>query len=197
MTGSPRVDLASEETTPELPAVDAEVPGAARHAATLARALLAVHDVVGVARAAELVLWRALPMVEASAGAVLVRDNPSWTVAAGHELRPLEYRFAIGQDHWLVQEIAMPGRGALIQDSDVARPQLYGAPLAERRHLLVAAPADAICVVLLARDTDPAFSVDELRKIADEIRGAAALIEDAIVVRELARRLTPLADWRE
>ena len=68
----------------------------------------------------------------ADAGAILVPDGDVWRVAAGVAIRPLEHRLQLTQESWLVENVASAGKGIIIEDSDVARENLRGSPLASR-----------------------------------------------------------------
>ena len=88
---------------------------------------------------------------ESDAAAVLVPDGIRWRVSGGVGLRPLERRLLLDTSHWLISEIAIGGRALLIEDSDIVRPRLAGAPLAAWRHLLAVPVPGMRAAVLLAR----------------------------------------------
>jgi hypothetical protein len=125
----------------------------------------------------------------ADAGVLLVPDGVLWRVAAGIGIRPLEYRLQLAQDSWLIEKIASAGKGILIQDSDVARQNLRGAPLASREHLLAVPVPGIHAVLLLARDRDEPFTEQTLAELADLAIESAPLLQKAIDLRILARGL--------
>ena len=164
--------------------------GAAATPAELVRALLrAERELYGLAETADAVVLDAVERVGAEAGAVLLPDGSRWRVAAGHGLRALEHRFELTAEDWLVVEVARGGHAVVMEDTDVVRQPLRGSPLASWHHLL-ATPVPAVDgVLLVARSADPAFGRADVETLADLAREAAPLVEDALQVRELARRL--------
>jgi hypothetical protein len=118
-----------------------------------------------------------------------------WRVEAGSGLRPLEERVQISASHWLVAEIAIGGRGLLIQNTDVARNQLAGAPLASWANLL-AVPVAGEVFLLLARERSE-FSREDLAQVAGAVAGLDAPMNDAIDVRRLARKMIDYLDLVE
>jgi hypothetical protein len=130
----------------------------------------------------------------ADAGALLVPDGAVWRVAAGVALRPLEYRLQLDKDAWLVQQIAAAGKGILVEDSDVARHDLRGAPLASRTHLLAVPVPQVHAILLLARDRDEVFSESSLAALAGLADEAGPLLQQAIDLRTLARALARHTD---
>ena len=142
---------------------------------------------------AELVRSLATEGASAGASAVLVPDNDVWRVAAGSGLRPLESRLQINAGHWLVNEIALRDRGLLIRNTDIARSQLAGSPLASWAQLLAAPVGASRAIVVLARADEP-FSRAELTKVATDVAGLAQAMDDALATRELARQLIDYLD---
>ena len=113
----------------------------------------------------------------ADAGALLVPDGSLWRVAAGVSLRPLEHRLQLGPESWLVDRIARAGKGVLVEDSDVARQDLRGAPLASRTHLMAVPVPLVHAILMLARDRKEPFtenSLGALAGLAEEAGPAAA-----------------------
>jgi hypothetical protein len=125
----------------------------------------------------------------ADGGVLLVPDGKLWRVAAGVGIRPLEYRLQLTQDSWLIENIAGAGKGILVQDSDVARQNLRGAPLASHAHLLAVPVPEIHAVLLLARDRDEPFTEQTLAELADLAAESAPLLQKAIDLRNLARGL--------
>ena len=148
-----------------------------------------------VADTAGVVLSRATEAAAADAAAVLVPDEGVWRVEAGSGLRPLEERLQMDATHWLVTEIAIGRRGLLIKNTDVARNQLAGAPLASWANLL-AVPVAGEVFVLLAREHS-AFSREDLTQVAGAVVGLDAPMNDAIDVRRLARKMIDYLDLVE
>lgn len=159
--------------------------------AALVRELnLLVPLLYGVAETADVVIAEAVERTGAGAGALIVPDGDRWRVAGGVGLRSLEHRYELDAGSWLVREIALGQQGAVIEDSDVARPPLQGAPLASWRHLLAAPVPDVGAVLLLARADDPAFDEADLRTLALLGREADPLLAAALDTRSLARALS-------
>jgi hypothetical protein len=179
---------------------DSEVPmdaeaAQAEAAATLVRELSAMtHHLFGVRETAEVVVADAVDRTAAVAGALMLPDGGRWRVAAGVGLRSLEHRYELDTDSWLVDEIARGYRGAIIDDTDVARSPLHGAPLASRRHLLAVPVPTVEGLLLVARDDDPAFTEDDLLALAGVGHEAASLLAGALDTRALARALSEFRD---
>jgi hypothetical protein len=180
----------------ELP-TDAE-SARAEAAATLVRELTAVaHHLYGVRETAEVVVTDAVDRTAAVAGALLLPDGGRWRVAAGLGLRSLEHRYELDTASWLIDEIARGYRGAIIEDTDVARSPLHGAPLASRRHLLAVPVSTVEGLLLVARDEDPGFTEADLLALADIGAEAAPLLAAALDTRALARALAEFQDADE
>jgi GAF domain-containing protein len=170
-------------------------PESAARAATLVRQLsAAVHELYGVRETAEVVVADAVEQTTADAGALLVPDGVRWRVAAGAHLRSLEHRYEVDGDSWLVTEVVRAYRGAIIENTDVARTPLHGAPLASRRHLLAMPVPTVEGLLLVARDDDPPFTEDDLRLLARVADEAAPLLAAALDTRALARALLEFGD---
>ena len=156
-----------------------------------------VHELFGVRETAEVVVTDAVERTAAGAGALLVPDGRRWRVAAGVGLRQLEHRYELDADSWLVYEIARGYRGAIIEDTDVARTPLHGAPLASRRHLLAVPVPTVDGLLLVARDDDPPFTEADLLMLAHVGEEAAPLLATALETRALARALLEFSDSAE
>jgi hypothetical protein len=178
-----------------VPEADPESTTPAEAATTLVRRLTTlVGALYGVRETAEVVIADAVERTAASAGALLVADGGRWRVAAGVNLRPLEHRYELGADSWLVAEIAHGHRGAIIEDTDVARSPLHGAPLASHRHLLAVPVPTVAGLLLVARDDDPHFTQDDLLMLDRVGQEAAPLLSAALETRALARALAEFRD---
>ncbi|MCZ3387859.1 MAG: GAF domain-containing protein [Actinomycetia bacterium] len=125
----------------------------------------------------------------ADAGALLVPDGALWRVAAGVGLRPLEHRLQLLPEAWIVDNVATAGKGVLIQDSDVARLDLRGTPLASRNHLMAVPVPIVRAVLILSRDGSEPFTERSLSSLVDLADEAGPLIEQAVDLRTLARLL--------
>jgi hypothetical protein len=183
-----------------VPEADSESPAGAEAeaAAALVRQLAArVDDLYGLRETADVVIVDAVERTAASAGAVLVPDGERWRVVAGIRLRPREHRYELDADSWLVNEIARGYRGAIIEDTDVARSPLHGAPLASRRHLLAVPVSTVEGLLLVGRDEDPPFTEDDLLMLARVGQEAAPLLSAAVATRSLARALSEFRDADE
>lgn len=148
----------------------------------------------GVPETAEVVILDAVERTRADAGALLVPDEGTWRVAAGVNLRPLEHRYELDHESWLVQQVARAHRGAIVEDSDIARDQLQGAPLASWRHLLSAPVPEVEAVMLLARREDPPFDEQDMAVLAALGEEAGPLLSAAVDTRRLARTLWEFRD---
>jgi GAF domain-containing protein len=147
-----------------------------------------------LAEIADVVVDDAVQRAGADSGALLVPDGPVWRVAAGIGMRPLEFRYQLTAESWLVERVSASGRGILVEDTDVARRHLQGAPLASRTHIL-AVPVVAVgAILLLSRDQDPPFTEDVLGQLAVLANEAGPLLKRAIDVRTLARALARHTD---
>ncbi len=133
----------------------------------------------------------------AEAGALLVPDESLWRVAGGVGLRPLEFRLQLTEESWLIANIANAGKGVIIEDSDVARHDLRGAPLASRTHLMAVPVADVRGVLLLSRDRAEPFTEASLGALAGLAEEAAPLLRQAVDIRTLARALARHLDLEE
>lgn len=164
-------------------ALMAMVHGLSQDASRLSR----VHEV------AEVIRRSCAGSVDCAASAVLVPDGDVWRVAAGQHLRPLEERFQITSDHWLVAEVAAAHHGVLIKDTDIARTKLGGAPLVSWPNLL-ALPVEAVgAIVLLARN-GKGFGRGDLTKAREALGDSGTELRNAVDVRDLARRLAGFTD---
>jgi hypothetical protein len=162
----------------------------------LARMLLDRRaELFGVTETAQVLADEVIERGEADAAAILVPDGSRWRVSGGVGLRPLERRLLLDTSHWLISEIAVGGRALLIEDTDIVRPRLAGAPLAAWRHLL-AVPVPAIrAAVVLARGQEAArFTEKDLAAVVPVVSEAGPLLQAALLTRELARSMSPLRD---
>src|SRR4029453_9092949 len=107
----------------------------------------------------------------------------------------LERRLELQESHWLITEIGSAGRAVLIEDTDIIRQQLSGAPLAAWRHLLAVPVPDIRGIVVLARGKEAGpFTDHDLSAVVPPGREAAPLLAQAVEARRLARMLNPLRD---
>ena len=198
LTEDPSAASAAASAAPAaaLAAPAASLPRQTSDAVGKVRALLLEVGVLPrVADTAGVVLSRATEAAAADAAAVLVPDDGVWRVEAGSGLRPLEERLQLDATHWLVTEIAIGRRGLLIKNTDVARNQLAGAPLASWANLL-AVPVAGEVFLLLARERS-AFTREDLTQVAGAVAGLDAPMNDAIDVRRLARKMIDYLDLVE
>ncbi|MGZ4595503.1 MAG: hypothetical protein ACXV3V_01140 [Actinomycetes bacterium] len=162
---------------------------------SLVRALLAqIDDLYGVTETAAVVISDAVTRTAAAAGALLVPDGATWRVAAAVNLRPLEHRYVLSSDAWLIENVVRGQQGVVISDTDVARAALHGAPLASWRHLLAAPVPQVDGLILVARQDGAPFDTDDLETLASLADEAAPLLCTAVETRALARALRGLAD---
>jgi hypothetical protein len=139
--------------------------------------------------AATAVAEEAVNAAEATSGVVMLPDGEVWRVAGAIGLRPLEWRYVVESDAWLVATVVTGDRGVIVEDSDIARQRLGGAPLAHLPQLLAAPIAAARGFVLVARD-GVAFTEDQLGRVANIGKDAGGLLADSLRVRDLARALS-------
>lgn len=160
----------------------------------LAEALLErVPELLGLAAVATAVADNACESASGTACAVLVGDGDRCVVAAGVGLRPLEKRLQLDAEHWLMREVVRASHGLIIEDTDIARSDLVGAPLSASEHLLVVPIEDVAGLVMVARDgKGAAFTSAELAAVAAVAAEAGRPLREAVQVRELGRALAAL-----
>lgn len=152
-----------------------------------------IDDVFGVSDTAQVVAAQVVEQAGADAGALLLPDGGRWRVAGAVGLRPLEQRYELARDAWLVSRVAASHRGLIVEESDIVRRELHGAPLAHWRHLMAVPVLVVEGVVLLARTATP-FTEPELALAARLAADAGPPLAAAIEVRRLARLLEPFAE---
>ncbi len=180
---------------PSAPPMRANHAGPADDAVDLVRRLSrVVHTLYGVPETSEVVIVDAVERTHADAGALMVPDDGAWRVAAGVGLRPLETRYELHAESWVVQQVAQAHKGVIVEESDIAREQLQGAPLASWRHLLAAPIPQVEALLLLARRDDPPFDEGDLTILAALGAEAGPLLAGAIDTRALARSLWEFRD---
>jgi hypothetical protein len=114
---------------------------------------------------------------ESKAVAVVVPNGGYWEVSGGIGLRAVERRLHLDSSHWLISEIAVAGRALLIEDTDIMRPRLAGAPLAAWRHLLALPTPGLRAAVILARSEEaPRFTERDLVNVVPVVAVAAPLL---------------------
>ncbi|GLY32849.1 hypothetical protein [Kineosporia sp. NBRC 101731] len=152
-------------------------------------------ELYGVSDTSQVLADDVIERASADAAAVLVPDGPIWRVSGGVGLRPAERRLELNDSHWLITEIGSAGRAVLIDDTDIVRQQLAGAPLAAWRHLLALPVPDVRVIVVMARgDEGEPFSQRDLSAVYPPVRESAVLLAQAIETRRLARALAPLRE---
>jgi len=169
-------------------------PGQQVPTAGLVRELLErVPGLLGVDQVAAAIADDACQRVGASASAVLVREEGRWVVAAGVGLRPRERLLQLDDEHWLVREVVRARHGLIVEDTDVARRDLVGAPLSASRHLLIV-PITGVAGLLMAARGAPgvAFTSPDLTALARLAAEADSPLREAMQLRELGRRLSAL-----
>jgi hypothetical protein len=175
---------AAESTTRRQPrhAVDEGVPA-------LVRALLAsVDNLYDVRDAALAVVEECVGAAAADAGVLLLPDGGLWRVCGAVGVRPLEWRYVVEPDSWLVTTVVHGNRGVLVDDSDIARQRLGGAPLTHHAQLMAVPVPHAEGFLLVAREEMP-FSEDDLSTVAEIASDAGSLLVEALLIRSLARAL--------
>ncbi|HET6815607.1 MAG TPA: hypothetical protein VFH66_00065 [Mycobacteriales bacterium] len=193
---SPREQSAEWSLVRDAGTVEPERSPASRSATThdLVASLLAhVDALIDVRDAANALVEEAAAAADAAYGAVLLPDDDVWRVCGATGVRPLEWRYVVEADSWLAATVIEGGRGVIVEDSDIARQRLGGAPLAHHQHLLAAPVPGAYGLLILARDTD-AFDEDQLSRAATASAEAGALLAECLQVRALARALSDFRD---
>jgi hypothetical protein len=167
---------------------------ASRQSATLVRELLAEANTLPDLRTiADRVAEQARATAGADAAVVLLPDDIVWEVCGGAGVRPVERRFVVEGDGWLIETVVAGGRGIIIEDSDIARQRLGGAPLAHHRQFM-AVPIPGPDGLLLVARTDPTFDEGSLQAIVSAAGAAATELQEALDVRTLARALERYID---
>lgn len=152
-----------------------------------------VSDLLGVTVIAAAVAEDACARVSAQASAVILADEDCYVVAGGAGLRPLEARLQLDASHWLIREVVLAKHGVIVEDTDIARRDLAGAPLGAQQHLLAVPLVDADGLVLVARGNEGvAFTSTELAAIARLASEASGPLREAVQVRQLGRALAQL-----
>jgi hypothetical protein len=193
----PRRRAARDRHTPVAP-LPAQRPveqgSAERDVPALVRGVLSKSaELVDIRDAATAVVAEATELIGAAAGALLLPDGDVWRVSGAVGLRPLELRYSLAPDCWLVTTVVHSTKGVIVEDSDIARQRLGGAPLSHRPYLLAAPVTGVDGLILLARDDVP-FVEKDLWPVVELARKSATLLDDALAVRALARSLRLLAD---
>lgn len=152
-----------------------------------------VPDLLGVNVIAAAVAEDACARVSAQGSAVIIADQGRYVVAGGVGLRPLETRLQLDPAHWLIREVVRAKHGVIVEDTDIARRDLAGAPLGALQHLLAVPLVDTDGLVLVARDVEGvAFTSTELASIAQLASEASGPLREAMQVRQLGRALAQL-----
>jgi hypothetical protein len=163
---------------------------AASGVADVVRSLLArspeLYDVRDAARA---VLEESAAKADVLAAVVLLPDGDVWRVCAAIGARPLEWRYVLEPDSWVVTTVVDGNRGVIVEESDIARQRLGGAPLAHHKHLMIVPIVGPRGVIVLARESEP-FTEAELTAIAQIAADAGRVLSDGVAVRDLARALS-------
>ena len=164
-------------------------------AAHVSGLLASLDGLYGLRETADAVAQHLRDTVEAEAVAVLVPDDTVWAVAGAIGHRHLEERLTLAADHWLVQEVCGAHHGVVVEDTDIARTRLAGAPLAAWPRLMALPMPEVQGILILARSTSgTAFTARHLNQAARVLAEAEGLFAAAVQLRELARRLQPFAE---
>jgi len=159
-------------------------------AALVARAA----DLYSVPEIAAVLVAELVERVDAKACAVLVPDGPRWRVSGDVGLRVLERRLELGFDHWLVKEVVGSQHGLVVEDSDITRGVLAGAPMASYQNLMAVPVPAARGIVIVGRGVSRPFTEKELAVVAGVAAEADPLLGSAMAGRALARELAALTD---
>jgi hypothetical protein len=155
----------------------------------LVRALLVHrHQLYDVRDAARAVLDESAVVTDVLAGVVMLPDVDVWRVCAAVGARPLEWRYVLEPDSWIVTTVVDGNRGVIVEDTDIARQRLGGAPLAHHTQLMILPIPGPRGVIVLAREAEP-FTETDLSSLAKIAADAGPVLSDGLAVRELARAL--------
>ena len=185
----------AQPSTPVAPAASPVVPRVAveppqTETPRLVRDLLGrvgqLHDVRDTAHA---LVEEAASATEATSGVVMLPDEGVWRVYGAVGVRPLEWRYVVEPDSWLITTVVDGDRGVIVEDSDIARQRLGGAPLSHHKQLMVAPVPGARGLVIVARDAEP-FGESQLTALAVLAVETGPMMVEALMVRDLARALS-------
>jgi hypothetical protein len=128
----------------------------------------------------------------AHAACVLVRDDDgAWLVEGASGLRETETQLVLTDDHWLVAQTVRASAAVAIEDTDIARVQLRGAPLASWPHLMAEGTPDGTALVIAARDlSGQGFTERDVARIAELCQEGQRYLSAAREVRALVRQLS-------
>jgi len=128
----------------------------------------------------------------ADAACVLVRDEDGgWHVEGASGLRETETQLVLDDDHWLVAQTVRASAAVAIEDTDIARVQLRGAPLASWPHLMAEGTPDGRALVIAARDVSgQGFTERDVVRIAELCHEGQRYLAAGHEVRTLVRRLS-------
>lgn len=207
---APRAPIPVQVTAASAPGPDVHRPGSparpkglverrrAPNQLATARSLLnqleRFDELVGLPQVADVVVSGTVDVVAADGCALLVPDGCQWRVSAGIGLRRLEQRIVLEADHWLIREVVNRKQGLLVEETTLAREALRGAPLASRRHVAAVGVPLVDAVLVVGRFEDPPFDDRALKALVQVAIRAAGLLDDALAVRDLARKLFPFVD---
>lgn len=178
---------------PEAPAPEPAVAAGPAVGAFAESVLAWARERSDVRETAEVVVAELAERTGAEAAALLLPDGAEWRVAAGVGLRPLEGRLRLGAGHWLVATVVEHGEGVIVDDSDGARDELIGAPLASWARVL-AVPVTAVRGVFVAAREGEAFDEAALATAVAVAGEASGMLTDALALRAVARALAPFTD---
>jgi hypothetical protein len=128
----------------------------------------------------------------ADAACVLVRDEDGgWHVEGASGLRETETQLVLDDDHWLVAQTVRSSAAVAIEDTDIARVQLRGAPLASWPHLMAEGTPDGRALVIAAREVSgQSFTERDVVRIAELCQEGQRYLAAGQEVRTLVRRLS-------
>ena len=125
--------------------------------------------------------------------AVLVREpDGTWPVAAGANLRQVEFGLVVDDDHTLVGLGTKQHPVAVVPDTDLIRSDLIGAPLASRRCLLVALVFPLPVLLVIGRPAGP-FDKQDVQAAVGLVERWRWPLASALQRRDLARALQRFA----
>lgn len=160
-----------------------------------ARLTRVADGLLSAAEVAASVVEAAADALDAEAAAMLCPDDDEWSVVGGFGTRSLELRVSLQPDHWLIHNLLLRQRGAIIDGSDIARSQLANAPLASRDHLVIVSDEQSKSLLIVGRNAAP-FTQQDLEHAHDMLQEASPFLVAALAMHDLARSLDRFRELR-
>jgi len=191
----PSRDVVEHPARTEVPSTSAAPHLRRRDVMHLVREILERSDelfVYHLGVVAQAIVEDVIENLPADAACVLVRDDDGgWHVEGASGLRETETQLVLDDDHWLVAQTVRSSAAVAIEDTDIARVQLRGAPLASWPHLMAEGTPDGRALVIAARDVSgQGFTERDVVRIAELCHEGQRYLAAGHEVRTLVRRLS-------